>query len=81
MATRPKIQDMTPARRLFLIIAIAALALLVIADFFVEHHPYFGLDGTPGFAAWFGLGSAILSVVLALGWAGVAGEKRERADD
>lgn len=81
MARRPKIQDITPARRLTLIVAIGALVLLGVADFFVEHHPYFGLDGTPGFAAWFGLGSAILSVVLALGWAAVAGEKRERADD
>jgi len=34
---------------------LAVLSLLVIADFFVHAHPYFQIDGTFGFYAWFGL--------------------------
>lgn len=33
---------------------IAALVVLVLADFAVEHHSYFGIDGTFGFGAWVG---------------------------
>lgn len=31
------------------------LALLVLSDLAVHHHRYFGVDGTFGFYAWFGL--------------------------
>ena len=43
--------------------AIAALAVLVLADLAVEHHPYFGIDGTFAFGAWFGLLSCAVIVV------------------
>lgn len=45
--------------------SIAILALLVIADFFIEHHPHFGIDGTPGFGAWFGFLSCVVMVLVA----------------
>ncbi len=44
---------------------IAILAILVIADFFVEPHPYFQIDGTFGFFSWYGLITCILMVVFA----------------
>ena len=44
------------------IVFIAILALTVLADFFVEHHPHFGLDGTFGFGAWFGFISCVVLV-------------------
>lgn len=44
------------------IVFIAILALTVIGDFFVEHHPHFGLDGTFGFGAWFGFVACVVLV-------------------
>lgn len=45
--------------------ALVTLAVVSLAaDFFVDHHGKFGVDGTIGFYAWFGLLSA---VVLAAG--------------
>lgn len=44
------------------IVFIIILALTVLADFFVEHHPHFGLDGTFGFGAWFGFISCVVLV-------------------
>ncbi|MFA6267608.1 MAG: hypothetical protein WC670_18065 [Pseudolabrys sp.] len=44
---------------------IAILALTVLADFGVEHHPLFGLDGTFGFGAWFGFLSCVVLIVAA----------------
>lgn len=54
------------------IISVIILALTVLADFFVVHHPHFGIDGTYGFGAWFGfvacvvlvIGSKILGAIL-----------------
>ncbi len=40
------------------------LALTVLADLFVDHHSYFGLDGTFGFGAWFGFISCVGLVVF-----------------
>jgi hypothetical protein len=37
----------------------------VVADFLVEHDGAFGLDGTIGFAAWFGFASCVALVVAA----------------
>lgn len=51
--------------RLLWRVAIAALALLVFADFFVSHHPHFGIDGTPGFGAWYGFISCVVMVLVA----------------
>lgn len=47
--------------------SIAVLAALVIADFFIEKHPHFGLDGLPGFSAWFGFAACVVLVAGAKG--------------
>lgn len=39
------------------------LALVVLADLVVEHHPHFGIDGTFGFGAWFGFASCVVLVL------------------
>lgn len=44
---------------------IAILTVTVLCDLVVEHHPHFGIDGTFGFAAWFGFASCIFLVVFA----------------
>lgn len=44
---------------------ILVLVALVVLDLVVAHHPYFGLDGTFGFGAWFGFLSCVALVVLA----------------
>lgn len=72
---------MDRSRRLVLIVLLAVLALLVVADSFVTHHASFGIDGTPGFAAWFGLVSAAVAVVVAYGWGLLMRRPGERADD
>ena len=46
------------------IVFIVILALTVMADFFVHHHPHFGIDGTFGFGAWFGFISCVVLVVF-----------------
>lgn len=64
-------------------IALAAAILLVVlvgVDLTLEHHPYFGIDGTPGFGAWFGALSALVSIALAIVW-GAVGHREERPDD
>lgn len=50
---------------LFLRIFYVSLGLLVIADFFVEKHPYFGFDGAPSFSAAYGFISCVLLVLVA----------------
>lgn len=47
-------------------IALVILAVLVLLDLVVEHHQYFGIDGTFGFAAWFGALATFMLVLLAL---------------
>ncbi|MBA4782769.1 MAG: hypothetical protein H2045_06065 [Rhizobiales bacterium] len=49
--------------RIIWIVSIITLALTVIADFFVTHHPHFGIDGTYGFGAWFGFLACVVLVV------------------
>ena len=51
--------------RLLWIFFIVILVATVLGDFFVLHKPYFGIDGTFGFAAWFGFLSCVVLVVLA----------------
>lgn len=46
---------------------IAILVILVLCDLVVEHHPHFGIDGTFGFAAWFGFASCVALVAFAKG--------------
>lgn len=53
--------------RLIWIVSLVVLALLVLADLFVEHHPYFGIDGTIGFGAWFGFVSCVVLVFFSKG--------------
>lgn len=55
-----------PATIVKLWIAFAVLlTATVLADRFVEHHPYFGLDGTFGFGAWFGFLSCVGLILFA----------------
>ena len=51
--------------RLLWVVFILVLVVLVALDLVVAHHPYFGLDGTFGFGAWFGFVSCVALVVLA----------------
>jgi len=46
---------------------ITILVILVFADFFMEPHPYFGIDGSFGFFSWFGLVTCMAMVVFAKG--------------
>ena len=48
--------------RLLWWVFIVILALTVVADFFVEHHGHFGIDGTFGFGAWYGFLSCVVLV-------------------
>lgn len=56
-------------KRLWLIF-VTILAVTVLIDLAIEHHPYFGLDGSFGFGAWFGFASCVAMIVFAkmLGW-------------
>jgi UPF0716 family protein affecting phage T7 exclusion len=44
---------------------ILVLVMLVALDLVVAHHPYFGIDGTFGFGAWFGFLSCVALVAFA----------------
>jgi len=48
---------------------IAVLAVLVLLDLVVEHHPHFELEAIFGFGAWFGFLScvALIAIAKALG--------------
>lgn len=46
---------------------IAILALTVIAELFVTHHPYFGIDGYFAFNAWFGFLACAVLILFAKG--------------
>lgn len=41
------------------------LAVLVLLDLVVAHHPHFGIDGTFGFGAWFGFAASFAMVLFA----------------
>ncbi len=43
------------------------LAILVLLDLAVEHHPHFGIDGTFGFGAWYGFVACVELVIFAKG--------------
>jgi hypothetical protein len=47
------------------IVFVIVLAAVVLFDLAIEHHPYFGLDGTIGFGAWFGFISCVALIVFA----------------
>ena len=50
--------------RLLWIVSLIVLALLVVADAFVEHHPHFGVDDSFGFHAWYGFAVCAAMVVV-----------------
>ena len=41
------------------------LAATVLADLFIHQHPFFTLDGTFGFGAWFGFLSCVILILFA----------------
>ena len=45
---------------------IAVLVVLVLLDLVVKHYKYFTIDGTFGFAAWFGALACFGLILLAL---------------
>lgn len=47
-------------------LGLAILAVLVLLDLAVTHYRHFAIDGTFGFAAWFGALAGFAFVVLAL---------------
>ena len=51
--------------RLLWILFAALLAMLVLADIFIHPHAKFGIDGTFGFYAWYGLLTCVAMVLLA----------------
>ena len=59
------------------IVFIAILALTVLADFVVQPQGKFGIDGTIGFYAWYGLLSCVVLIFGALGF----GKVLKRWDD
>jgi len=56
---------MTGTLRKLRLAFVAVFAVVVALDLFVEHHPFFGIDGTFGFGLWFGLAACIAAVVVA----------------
>lgn len=46
---------------------LVVLALTVVAEFFVELHPHFGIESLFGFAAAYGLITCLLMIVAAKG--------------
>jgi len=41
------------------------LAAVVALDLTVSHHPYFGVDGSFGFGAWYGFAACVALVLVA----------------
>ncbi|HEY7689840.1 MAG TPA: hypothetical protein VH835_14165 [Dongiaceae bacterium] len=52
-------------------VSIAVLAVLVVLDLVVAHHPHFGIDGTFGFGAWFGFLACVALIVFARAVGGI----------
>lgn len=55
----------------------ALLGIVLAADFLVQHHAYFGIDGTPGFKAVLGFLAVVAMMVLAR----LVGALLQRPDD
>ena len=58
-----KLEDPKTIRTLWIIFWVI-LTVLLILDFTVEHHPHFGVDGSPVFSAWYGFFSCIVMVIV-----------------
>ncbi len=61
----------------FWVISVIVLLLLAFADIFVEHHPHFGIDGTPGFYSLYGLGACIVMVFISKFVVGLVLKRRD----
>lgn len=46
-------------------VLIAVLAATLAAEVFIDHEPYFGIDGTFGFNAWYGFAVCAAMIMLA----------------
>ncbi|MGF1500291.1 MAG: hypothetical protein ACFBSD_00605 [Paracoccaceae bacterium] len=57
------------------------LALLVLAELLVDKHPYFALQGSFGFAAWFGAGAAFVLIGLAYAYGRLFDRDEEESYD
>lgn len=51
--------------RLLWIVFVVVLAATILAELFVDRHGYFGMDGTFGFNAWYGLVTCVAMIVAA----------------
>lgn len=51
--------------RLLWVGSMLVLAVLVLLDLVVRHHPHFGIDGVFGFGAWYGFGACVALVLFA----------------
>ena len=51
-------------KKLWLVL-IAILVALLVAEFFVHHHPHFQIEKTFAFAAWFGFAACIVMAIVA----------------
>ncbi len=51
--------------RLLWFVYIVVLALTVLAELAIDRHGYFGIDGTFGFNAWYGLVTCVAMIVVA----------------
>ena len=61
--------------------AVLVLAVLVLLDLVVKHYRYFAIDGTFGFAAWFGALACFALILLALAFGSVLRRPEETYDD
>ena len=59
---------MTGLRRRLAIAAGVLVAALLLLELVVRPHPYFPVAGLFGFNAWFGLGSGLVIVLVAMVW-------------
>lgn len=62
-------------------VLLALAALTLIAELFVDHHAYFGIDGSYAFYAWYTVGVGIIGVLAARVLAGLLGRAAEDDDD
>ena len=64
-----------PRRLWGALIALAALTL--VAELFVHHHAYFGVDGSYAFYGWYTVGAGVIGVIAARVLAAALGRPEE----
>jgi hypothetical protein len=42
---------------------LVVLGLTVLSELFIDPHPYFGIDGTFGFHAWYGFAACVVMIL------------------